>query len=107
MTNTLLASVTDVTDGTAAVSSADRSFYPEYGLASFRALTSGNYSPEVAGFNTSDGMTHIYDPSLFFSTMPGSFGSTPGLPSYVFSQPSGSAYGNYGNTVAFKPYSSF
>lgn len=107
MTNTLLASVTDVTDGMGAVSSADRSFYPEYGLTTFRALTAGNYSPEVAGFNTSGGMTHIYDPSIYYSTQPNSFGSTPGLPSLVFSQTSGAAYGNYNNTVAFKPYSSF
>lgn len=103
MTNTLLASVTDVTDGTGAVSSADRSFYPEYGLASFRALTAGNYSPEVAGFTTSGSGTHIYSPITQYS----SFGSTPALPSLVFSQTSGAAYGNYNNTVAFKPYSSF
>lgn len=103
MTNTLLASVTDVTDGLGGVSAADRNFYPEYGLAGFRANTQ-NYSPEVSGFNTSGGMTHIYDPSIYFSTQPNSFGNTPGLSTSVFAQSLGAAYGNYRNVVSYNSF---
>lgn len=103
MTNTLLASVTGVSDGTAAVSSSDRDFYPEYGLAGFRATTQ-DYSPEIQGFNSIGGGSLIYDPSIYFSNQPNTYGVAAGQPTSVFAQSSGSAYGNYGNVVSFSSF---
>ena len=100
MTNTLLASVTNVTDGTAAVSAADRNFYPEYGITQFKTTSIGNYAPY-----SGDLSLHDVGESLFSSgSMPGSIGQTMfnggiSSPTSVFAQPSGSAFGNYSNTV--------
>lgn len=102
MTNTLLASITGVTDGITAISSSDRNFYPEYGLAGFRAVTQSNYGLDFTGGTPN----HLYNSEVYYSAMPGSFGRgiTNGpfaSPVSVFSQPSGAAFGNYANVIAF------
>lgn len=103
MTNTLLASVTDVTDGMGAVSSSDRSFYPEYGLAGFKATTQ-DYSASIQELNPFGTGSLYYSPVTYLATQPNTYGIAAGQPTSVFAQSSGAGYGNYGNIVSFNSF---
>ena len=96
MTNTLLASVTDVNDGTGAVSSSDRNFYPEYGLAGFKANLV-TYTPELQTFDTTSSLNNIFGQGIFGGSL--NYTSSP------FIQTMGtSIIGNYGRVPSYNSF---